>query len=190
MDIECILKREGGTKVTIGKTDYHFAPQPDGAHVADVQDDEHVQRFLGIPEAYKIYRGEKPPAEVKKTAAEPVLPAPVSAPVAPQGGEQVALHGTSVHPSEFEINGRTYLLGDVVAMAHTASGLSVEDWNDLPEAERADMIDAELDKLAADVDGDGDADRDDLVAAYVAKFGKKPHHNLSIAKLREKLAAE
>lgn len=55
MKIECILKREGGSKVEIGSTEYHFAPQADGAHVAEVSNNGHIQRFLSIPEGYRIY---------------------------------------------------------------------------------------------------------------------------------------
>lgn len=55
MKIECILKRQGGTHVDMGGVVYHFAPQPDGAHVADIEDNAHIQRFLGIPEGYRIY---------------------------------------------------------------------------------------------------------------------------------------
>lgn len=55
MKIECILKRQGGTKAEIGGIEYHFAPQPDGAHVADVADNAHIQRFLSMPEGYRIY---------------------------------------------------------------------------------------------------------------------------------------
>lgn len=57
MDIECKLIREGGTRVTIGETEYHFAPRDDGAHVATVEDEEHQDTFLAIPEAYGLYRG-------------------------------------------------------------------------------------------------------------------------------------
>lgn len=55
MKIECILKREGGSKVEIGGTEYHFVQQPDGAHVAEVSNNGHIQRFLSIPEGYRIY---------------------------------------------------------------------------------------------------------------------------------------
>jgi hypothetical protein len=55
MKIECILKRPGGTKADIDGIEYHFAPQPDGAHVAEVTKNEHIQRFLSIDDAYRIY---------------------------------------------------------------------------------------------------------------------------------------
>lgn len=57
MRIECKLIREGGTTADIDGVEYHFAPQADGAHVADVENEDHVDRFLGIGEAYKLYRG-------------------------------------------------------------------------------------------------------------------------------------
>lgn len=56
MQIECILKREGGTKTAIGEIEYHFAPQADGAHVADVENEDHQDRFLAISEGYRLYR--------------------------------------------------------------------------------------------------------------------------------------
>ncbi len=33
MQIECILKRQDGTKAEIGGTEYHFEPLDDGAQV-------------------------------------------------------------------------------------------------------------------------------------------------------------
>jgi hypothetical protein len=60
MQIECKIKRDGGSHVTIGNTEYHFAPQEDGAHVATVTDEGHQDRFLGITEGYKLYRPGKP----------------------------------------------------------------------------------------------------------------------------------
>jgi hypothetical protein len=64
MKIECKLKRPGGTHVTLGGVKYHFAPQADGAHVADVADEAHQDRLLGIAEAYRVYREPKLTKEV------------------------------------------------------------------------------------------------------------------------------
>ena len=68
MKIECKLKREGGSTIDIGGVAYEFKPQADGAHVADVGNKEHAERFLSIPEAYGIYAAGKPVS---------VAPAPV-----------------------------------------------------------------------------------------------------------------
>ncbi len=55
MKIECILKRQGGTFVELDGKNYHFKPQDDGAHVADVADGEHVEKLLAVSEAYQPY---------------------------------------------------------------------------------------------------------------------------------------
>lgn len=70
MQIECTLIRNGGTHAEIDGTDYHFAPQDDGAHVCEVENPEHAQRFLSITEAYRIYAPAKPVAKKGKKAAE------------------------------------------------------------------------------------------------------------------------
>ena len=55
MKIECKLKREGGSVIEVGGTTYEFLPDANGAHVAEVTNTEHVERFLAIPEAYGIH---------------------------------------------------------------------------------------------------------------------------------------
>lgn len=182
MDIESKIKREGGTHVDMGTAKYHFAPLEDGAHVAAVDDQDHQDRFLSITEGYRVYRG----AGVAPAAA-PVAqaaPAEMNTPAAD------ILLGSDEHPANFTINGKTYSLGEVVAMAHKASGLDVNEWNSLAAESRAGMIDDELDKLAeADEPPAADADlRAELVAAFEIKFGKKPHHNAGIDSIRAKLA--
>jgi hypothetical protein len=56
MKIECKAKREGGSLIDIGDTEYHFKPIADGAHVADVANEEHIERFLSIRDTYCIYK--------------------------------------------------------------------------------------------------------------------------------------
>lgn len=111
MQIESKIRRKNGTNIDLGQNQYRFAPNAEGAHVCDVEDEDDIARLLSIPEGFKIYR----PAEVAK--------------------EQKAV-------------------------------------------------------LEEDVDGDGDVDRADLVAAYEAKFGKKPHHKMKADKIRAELADE
>lgn len=84
MKIECKLQRDGGTHITLGQDEYHFSPQPDGAHVAEITNEEHIDRLLSISEAYRLYRAEKP----AKAGAPPAdednqPPAPVTDPAAP-----------------------------------------------------------------------------------------------------------
>lgn len=180
MKIECILKRAGGTVAELEGVEYHFAPQGDGAHVAEIEKRSHIERFLSIPSAYCIY----------DPSGAPKLPKPVAVAVEPE----VGLYGSDVHSASFEIGGKTYQLGDVVRLAFENSGRTVEEWNDMEPEDRAAAIDVELDKLeeAADVNGDGVVDSKDeraaLAAEYQAKFGKAPHHRLSIDSIKAKLA--
>ncbi len=53
MKIESIIKRPGGTKVTMGKTLYHFKPDEKDQHVAEVEDQGHIAVFLGITDGYR-----------------------------------------------------------------------------------------------------------------------------------------
>lgn len=79
--IECKLIREGGTFASIGTTEYHFAPQDDGAHVANVEDDEHVDRFLSISDGYRMYRGASKPVHVETKVEAQAAPEAVVEPV-------------------------------------------------------------------------------------------------------------
>lgn len=54
MQIECTIRREGGSRVTIGEEEYLFAPSEHGPHLCEVSRQEHVAIFLGIPEAYRL----------------------------------------------------------------------------------------------------------------------------------------
>lgn len=72
MRIECKIIRPGGSFVDIGGINYHFKPVSEAqqaAHVADVEDDEHIARFLAIPEGYRIYNPDRK-AAVKPTVVE------------------------------------------------------------------------------------------------------------------------
>lgn len=54
--IECKLHRPGGSKVDIGGTEYHFKPDDVGQHVCLIEDVDHRDRLLSIPEAYRLPR--------------------------------------------------------------------------------------------------------------------------------------
>lgn len=184
MDIECKLKREGGTYVEIGKSQYHFAPLDDGAHVANVADEAHQDRFLSIPEAYRVYRGSE------KGAPAPKAVVASSAPVTPdsesdQPPADTVLLGSSVHPASFDIHGKTYALGEIVALAQAGSGLDATEWNELEDESRADLIDEQLDKLNTAAPDE----RAQLAAQYEQKFNKAAPGNWGVKKLREALAA-
>ena len=67
MLIKCKLKREGGSKIKIGGEEYHFAPDDNGDHVAEVTNEAHANRFLEISEAYEAVGAKK---QVKAVQAQ------------------------------------------------------------------------------------------------------------------------
>ncbi|CAH0532138.1 hypothetical protein UAM5_00021 [Ralstonia phage UAM5] len=176
MQIECILKRQGGTKVTLEGVEYHFEPQADDAHVAEVESEPHCKRFLSIQEAYRPYR--------------PVSAAGMQQTIVPANKLTNAetLLGSDVHPAEIDLgDGRTVQLGAVVARAHAASGLTVEQWNALPAEARHAQIDAMLDTMADEMPQT--PDRATLVEQYKARFGKAPHGKWTVETIQQKLAS-
>lgn len=187
--IECKLIRKGGSIIPIGSTEYHFKPYTDGAHVCEVANEAHADLFLSITDGYRLYRGKGTPAD-GSTPAAPVA-APIDQPVTVTAPHPSILVGGDF-PASFIIHGFTYSLGDIVARAHTASRLSVDDWNMLPEDERDGKIEAELDRIdAAGADTPSEADeRAALVAQYASLYGDAPHARTGIKKLRELIAAK
>ena len=140
MKIESLIKRVGGTVIDMDapKRQYHFKPengQPHEApHVAIVDEFTHAKALLRIREGFRLVDGEEAPEE----DAEGFLPS----------GK--ALTGSSVHNASYQIaGGDTILLGELVVMAFQDSGLSYEQWEDLPDQERYDFIDASLRELQA-----------------------------------------
>lgn len=87
MKIECILKREGGTKVDFPSISYHFKPDPkfDNRHIADVSNEDHIGRLLSIREAYVMVKTatDFPVEPPKNKPAEPVAPVAPAGPVGP-----------------------------------------------------------------------------------------------------------
>jgi hypothetical protein len=70
MLIESKIRREGGSHIDIGGTDWHFKPGADGAHVCDVTDEAAIARLLAIPEGFRL---------VSAAPAPTAAPAPVQA---------------------------------------------------------------------------------------------------------------
>lgn len=103
--LESIIKREGGTRFTMGTTAYHFAPDTQGRHVAVVSDGDHLAKLLAIPEGFRLLGqidasvtpGAKPaivqPAPVAPEVIAPVIEAVAAIlPVAPIEPEPVVLN--------------------------------------------------------------------------------------------------
>jgi hypothetical protein len=73
MIIESLIKREGGTEVIIGDDKYLFEPNEDGAHVSEVDNKEHIERFLSITEGFAEYSSVTQTEAVAKRPGRPSL---------------------------------------------------------------------------------------------------------------------
>lgn len=81
--IECKAKRPAGTIVEFdapnaidGKILYHFKDDGFGRHVAPVSNEDHIARFLSIPEGFRLV------TSAAHEPAEPVAPAAIVTPSA------------------------------------------------------------------------------------------------------------
>ena len=194
MKIECLAHREGGTRTDIGGIQYHFEPLADGAHVADVTETAHIDRFLSIAEGYKVYHGtSKASAKTPAKSSAKVVEAQPEAKITPKPTGRLA--GSSQHQPQYEFAGQIVTIADVVRKSLEASGLTEDEWNDLDEDERAAKIDITLDDMAdaADAAEEPAAEATDerliLANAYEVKFGKKPHYRASADTIRSQLEA-
>ncbi|KDR26000.1 hypothetical protein [Caballeronia zhejiangensis] len=167
MNIECILKREGGTKVDIGGTDYHFAPIADGRHVAFVENQIHMARFLSIPEAYRLAvdlaAQQAQQAQQAPQSATPISestitsapPRPITA-IAPSAPAAPVVQAAPIVP--------------VVPVEQTGAGNEESDDGE-PVEDKSEL-------------------RALLAAQYKEKFGKAPHGKWTAEKIEAALQGE
>ncbi len=117
-----------------------------------------------------------------------------------------ALYGSDKYGPHLQIGGEQVQLGTVVAAAHTASGLSVEDWNALAAADRDALIDQQIAAMTPESTDTGSSGAvaspfvitspedvkidlgpmtDDEVREFAVKQGlPKPHHTKKGDKLK------
>lgn len=150
-DLECEITDEA-TLIALLKTD-NFYPAPEDAQAAlDL-----LNRLAPIESADD---DEPSPGELSQKAdselsldddedGDPDAPPQEGAAGAPAGGGGQMLLGSDNFDSEVEIAGKMVQLGVVVAAAHAKSGLTVEQWNALPQDQRDDLIDDAADDMEA-----------------------------------------
>lgn len=171
MKIECVLHRQGGTHVELDGIDYHFEPLADGAHVCDVADQNHMDRFLAVPESFKLYHGKNKP---EGKPAESKTSAPANAP-APAGTQPVGpINGSDLLPPEFTIGERVVTQLEAAQAAFAASGMTSDEWNELGEDDRAAKIEIALDAMADAAEATADSDSAEGKEPEAAKPAAKP----------------
>lgn len=151
MKIQCVLERKGGSKIELGGFEYHFEELEDGAHVADIENEAHIDRLLSISEAFKVYHGKCAPKGSPVQIGE-IVAAPEPRKAAEE--QRARLSGSSAHPPSFDVDGKTYTQMEIVKLAFVASNMTEDEWNELPEEDRGARIDMALDDLADAAAGD------------------------------------
>jgi hypothetical protein len=71
MIIECTIRRKEGTKIDLFGKAYDFQPNEQGAHVAEVADEQAIERLLSITEAYREYGVQESVKQEQKDDDEP-----------------------------------------------------------------------------------------------------------------------
>lgn len=131
MKIESILKRKGGTKVTIERENYHFKPtETEPRHLAEVNIQSHIAQLLRIPEGYRVPEGEV----LDDSFMDEVKDA-------------LKLNGSNIHAAKYQIGDREISLEELVLMAFEDSGISRLDWNELEDEDRYEYINRTLEEL-------------------------------------------
>lgn len=172
MLIESKIRRLAGTRVTLGAIAYHFMPDALGRHVADVEDVEHLTRFLSISEGFCV-AAPLAAAAVQPVPAQPA-PLPLVAteappPVAPP--EPVSAPPTSAIPVAVIVDEE-----DGQREGQPDDGAADEDGGN---GEDAEEVDAETAKQAL---------RDELATEYKALFGRKPAYNKTVESMARDIA--
>ena len=162
MLIECILKRDGGTKVELGNTTYHFAPDSEGRHVAMVADPDHIGRLLSISEGYRIPRAHT--SATAQVAVSGAVGAVGAVAPAVQSDQRVIVEPVKLAEDQT----------DAGAGAGEDGAAKVED---TPPASDPAAIDLTT------------LDREKLAEIYLAKVGQKAHPAMKIPAMLEKIKA-
>lgn len=152
--IECILHRAGGSKVTLGETTYHFIDDGHGRQIAPVENQDHVDRFLDIPEGYRRPKGLAAPAQAPVSMGAQVESLTVQT---LKVGEALPLADKDAEP----VPGQTE-----TTQAGTDAPAGPDTTKDAtPPASDAPKGDTALDDMEAD----------QLRTTFEAELGRKPH---------------
>lgn len=126
--IQCLL---GAASPTLSSNTYMFERDQHGRFVCEVFDLVHIQCLLSREDVYR---------EVKAMPDKPIQT------------HIETLLGSSVLPSMIDLGeGLTVQLGTVVARAHKESGLSIPDWNALPNDAREALLAETVEAMKAEI---------------------------------------
>ncbi|MBP2482870.1 hypothetical protein J3A72_003162 [Stenotrophomonas sp. PvP093] len=157
MLIACKFKRPKAP-VELEGTVYFFVPidpaNADSEHVADIEDSDHIQRLLGIPEAYYIARAQSlqtvaKPAPPTGPAADQLPPPPAGGSIGTDAGGSGTDTSTSTSEPPAGANVAAALPPEIVEAAAHLNGLT---WQKLKAELAKGGIDKVVIKAALDLE--------------------------------------
>lgn len=184
MKIECLIRRKKGTLVEF-KADgaaYHFTPDEEGRHVADVDNEKHAERLLSIkPEAYIKY-GTEPTSDRYKKNRNKTVDLDV---------EKIDLEDLT-DGTDDSVNEQVDSSDDDLGTDETSDDLNADDMKALIDDDEDDDLGTDNETVGATDQGDDVVDyealsEDELKEVYAQKFGKKPHHKMKLETILEQL---
>lgn len=164
MKIESIIRREGGTNVTLGGTLYRFLPDDIGRHVTDVTDEDHISKFLAVREGFRLLAEDQ----------EPDAPVP---PVIDPGPAKTLEPAAVLEPDEGEVENQ-------------AEDEEVESGEKATDVAAETEPTAEHDPYAQKGGPDGDRntlDREEVARAFEERYGRRPHGRWTAERILEEL---
>jgi hypothetical protein len=123
-----------GTSVSVDGVNYEAQEDEDHGYVIVVSNGDHAAILTRPPFGLTAVEGDTAQPQQEQ-----------------EQGTDDTLYGSSILPAQIDITSDGFVqLSTVVAMAHTDSGLSVADWNALPEEDREQRLQAVVDRLRAE----------------------------------------
>lgn len=185
MKIECLIRRKKGTLVEF-KADgaaYHFMPDEEGRHVAEVDNKKHIQLFLSVePETY-IELGTEPKSEKHIRNRKRTVSVDVEQ-IDPSDLNDKA--ESSVDADLGVTDNVDEQVTDNDSLDAKSVALLIDD-EDLDEEGSNESVPSDAEQELDDVVDYEELDEADIKAAYQQKFGKKPHHKMKLETILEQL---
>lgn len=162
MQIECKIKREGGSTIELYGKKYEFLPDELNRHVCEVEDKKAIQRLLSIPEGYRIVGDDDDETEYP---------------------QDVDTSGNTLAPGS--------LTDDIVLDDEDVENFNEEDEPDPEEQDETGLAPNEENSTGDTDEGDDDlADPEAVKAEWEQVFGKKAGRRNTATMLKDLREAE
>lgn len=179
MLIECLRRREGGSRTTFRGRNYVFLPREDGRHVCEITNRDHISAYLAIP-AYKVapelnevdHQGTEDDDDIVLNPEDIVSP------------DRTPAQASDPYEAEGDVDDVDGEIGDddIGPEPVISDEGEIADEDDDIEDDEGDIGDDEPEEGSIETMTEAQ-----LIDAHAAVFGKPPHPNMKPENLRQKL---